>query len=136
MNIDSAFSDFIKAADLGNARPTVTIESVEIEKVGEDKKPVVRFRGKEKRLALNRTNANMISEICGTAETDHWRGRQIVLYASKTDYAGKRVDCVRVDYPAAPPQQHAAPPQAAPPPPAPVYAPPTGFVATDDDVPF
>jgi hypothetical protein len=129
MNIGAAFpSKYIKAAELGLARPTVTIDRVTIESVGGDdeQKPVVHFQGKAKGLVLNVTNANMISEICGTPETDHWRGKRIVLYASKTDFGGKRVDCIRVDYPA----QGAAAPPPPPPPPA------DNFQVSDDDVPF
>lgn len=102
MNIQTAFpSDYVKAADLGRNRVKATIDNVTIEKIGnEDQKPVVYFQGKEKGLVLNKTNANMISEIAGTDETDDWKGVQIVMYVTKVEYAGKRVDGIRVDYPA------------------------------------
>lgn len=100
MNIQTAFpSKYLKAADLGKARPVVTIAKVAMEDVGDDHRPVVYFQGKDRTLVLNKTNANMIEEIAGTPETDSWRGVAIVLYASKTDYGGKRVDCIRVDTP-------------------------------------
>jgi hypothetical protein len=102
MNIQSAFpSDYIKASDLGKHRVKATIEDVKIEKIGtDDQKPVVYFQGKEKGLVLNKTNANMIAEIAGTDETDEWVGVQIVMFVTKVEYAGKRVDGIRVDYPA------------------------------------
>lgn len=101
MNIDSAFpSKYLKAADLGAARPVVTIASVSMEEVGDDKLPVLKLVGKDKALVLNRTNSSMIAEIAGTNETDNWRGVKIQLYATKTDFGGKRVDCVRIEYPA------------------------------------
>ena len=101
MNINTAFpSDYIKSSDLGSKRVGAVINNVSIEKVGEDKKPVVWFQGKEKGLVLNKTNASMIAEIAGTDETDDWAGTKIVMYVAKVDYAGKRVDAIRVDYPA------------------------------------
>lgn len=132
MNIGAAFpSKYVKAADLGQTRPVVVIENVTIENVGDDdeRKPVVHFRGKSKGLVLNKTNANMIEEICGTPETDLWRGKQITLYVTKVEYAGKRMDGIRVDYPTtgAPTPE----PEPAPPPP-----PVNDFAANDDDVPF
>jgi hypothetical protein len=128
MNIGAAFpGKYIKAAELGAARPVVTIDYVVIEAVGGDdeQKPVVHFQGKSKGLVLNVTNANMITEICGTPETDNWKGKRILLYATKTEFGGKRVDCIRVDYP---PTGAAAP--APPPPPA------DEWQADDSDVPF
>jgi hypothetical protein len=129
MNIGTAFpSKYLKASDLGQLRPVVVIDAVRMESIGDDEdKPVVHFQGKAKGLVLNKTNANMIAEITGSQETEHWRGRRIALYASKTDYQGKRVDCVRVDYP---PQGAGTPTPPPPPPPA------EEFQADDSDVPF
>jgi len=101
MNINTAFpSDYVKAADIGTKRVAAVIESVSVEKVGEDKKPVVWFANKEKGLVLNKTNANIIAEIAGTDETDDWADIKIVMYVAKVDYQGRRVDAIRVDYPA------------------------------------
>lgn len=161
MNIDSAFpSKYLKASDLGAARPIVTIASVAMEEVGDDKLPVLKMVGKDKAFVLNRTNASMIAEIAGTNETEQWRGVRIQLYATKTDFGGKRVDCVRVEYPAAPGNAGQAninkplPPMPAPLPlretptgwsnvaaPATAFLPPAQTVATSepidaDDLPF
>ncbi len=101
MKINSAFpSDYIKSSDLGAKRVGAIIDKVTVEKVGEDQKPVVWFVGKEKGLVLNKTNANMIAEIAGTDETDDWTDIKIVMYVAKVDYQGRRVDAIRVDYPA------------------------------------
>jgi hypothetical protein len=59
----------------------------------------VYFAGKEKGLVLNKTNANMIVEIAGSDETEDWEGVQIVLYSTRVDFQGRRVDAIRVDYP-------------------------------------
>jgi len=100
MNINSAFpGNYLKAADLGGngRRVTVTIESVEMEDIGDTDKPVVYFKDKKKGLVLNKTNSNMIAEIAKSDETDDWAGVQITLYSTKTDFQGRRVDAIRVD---------------------------------------
>jgi len=102
MNINSAFpSNYLKAADLHGGRTTVTIDSVAIEDIGGEDKPILYFQGKEKGLVLNKTNANMIAEIAKDEETDHWTGVRITIYSTKVDFQGRRVDAIRVDYPAA-----------------------------------
>jgi len=102
MNIDSAFpSTYLKAADLGGRRVAVIIRDVLIETIADgEKKPVVYFENKEKGLCLNKTNAHMIVEIVGSAETEEWTGTKIVMFSTKVDFGGKRVDGIRVDYPA------------------------------------
>jgi hypothetical protein len=75
----------------------VTIESVEVQKFDEGEKPVLHFVGKDKTMVLNKTNALRIIEAVGDDESDNWIGWSIVLYPTKVDYAGKRVDAIRVD---------------------------------------
>jgi hypothetical protein len=99
MNISGAFpSNYLKAADLQGRRVTVTIAGVKMEDIGGDHKPVVKFQGKDRGMVLNKTNANMIAEIAGTEETDEWTGVAVVLYPTKVDFQGKRVDAIRIDY--------------------------------------
>lgn len=96
MNINGAFpSQYLKAADLSKAT-VVTIASVEVEEIGDDTKPVLHFKGSDKGLVLNKTNANIISEVLGTEETDEWIGKKISIYPTKTEFQGKRVACIRV----------------------------------------
>lgn len=96
MNINDAFpSEYLKAADLTKAT-VFTIASVTIETLGEDKKPVLHFKGTDKALALNKTNAAIICEVLGTEETEDWVGKRISIYPTKTEYQGKRVPCLRV----------------------------------------
>jgi hypothetical protein len=98
MNIDVAFpSKFLKASDLQAKRLPITIAKVAMETVGSDRRAVVYFKGMEKLLVLNKTNANMIKEITGTAETGEWAGMEIVLYPARVDFQGRRVDSIRVD---------------------------------------
>jgi Holliday junction resolvase len=89
-------SRFVKAADIGDAEPVVTISKVAIENVGDDKKPVVYFVGKQKGLVCNRTNWDRISLAAGTDETAEWPGVKIQLYTEPVTYAGKTAPAIRV----------------------------------------
>jgi hypothetical protein len=124
----------LAAADLGGKAVRVTIESVEVQKFDEGEKPVLHFVGKDKTMVLNKTNALRIVEATGTDESDDWPGWSIVLYPTKVDYAGKRVDAIRIDDrpgatkpPVAPVRRAVAPPDA-----------PDDAVdmPSDDDIPF
>jgi len=104
MDINAAFpSKFLKAADLKGRRVTVVISEVSMREVGDnenEEKPVCYFEGKTKGLVLNKTNASMIAEICDDSwETDDWVGASIILFATKVDFQGRRVDALRVDSP-------------------------------------
>lgn len=100
MKIGAAFpGNYLKAADLQGKRVQVVIERVEMEDIGGDTKPVVYFKGKDRGLVLNKTNANAIWGITNSDDTDDWEGTAITLFPSKTDFQGKRVDCIRIDPP-------------------------------------
>lgn len=115
MNVNEAFpSKYLKAADLQGRKVRAIIDRVEMDKIGEDTRIVMSFRGKEKSLVVNRTNANTISDMYGN-ETDNWFGKEIVLFPTRVDYQGKRVDAIRVEFNQPPPRQTApAPPRADP----------------------
>ena len=102
-------SNYLKAEDLGSHEPVVTIDKVTMEKLGDDNKPVLHFRGKDKQLALNKTNFNAIVDITGEDDTDNWSGKKIKLYATKVDYQGKRVPAIRIDAPGTAARQAPAP---------------------------
>ncbi len=98
MNIDTAFpSKYVRADDLNNRDIRLTITSINQEDVENDgsTKPVLYFNGTAKGLVLNKTNAHTIADMLGT-ETDNWLGHSITLFPTKTDFGGKRVDCIRV----------------------------------------
>ena len=125
---------YLKAADLKGVSVRVTIRDCVEEEVGRGRdvetKPVVYFVGKDKGLVLNPTNGNSIAEAYGY-ETADWSGRQIELYPTTTDYAGKIVDCIRIRIPPAQPEQAPTPaPSPTPAPALPATPPP------DEDVPF
>ena len=128
--------NYLKAEDLkdrGEVR--CTIESVSIME-GDDgkKKAVLHFRGKDKTLPLNITNANMVAELYGD-ETDDWEGKSITLYTCKVDFQGKRVLAIRIkDALSSGNGSHQPAPRPSPPPPQEPLA--VGSELTDDDIPF
>lgn len=125
MNINGAFpSTYLKATDLQGHRALVTMSHVKFEDIGDDHKPVLYFQGKDKGLVLNKTNANAITDVVGSEETDHWHGKAVVLYVTKVDFQGRRVDAIRIDAPQAGVQPAAPPP------------PPATTPLNADDIPF
>lgn len=107
MDVRTAFpSKWLKAADLQGKKVAVTISKYEMVDVGDESgedKPVIYFEGKSKGLILNITNTNMIAEICNDSfESEDWEGTTIVLYSTKVDFRGKRVDAIRIDNPNGP----------------------------------
>jgi hypothetical protein len=139
MNINDTFSgSLLKAADLNGAQPTVTIASIKMEKLGEDTKPVLYFAGKEKGVALNKTNATNISAAYGP-ETDHWIGKRVILFSAWVDFQGKSVEAIRIR--PAPAQQFQQPQSYQPPAPPPQQHVPQfdnsgGAAFPTDDIPF
>ena len=121
-------SQWLKAEDLQGAKPVVTIESAEVKENtynGETKKQIVlQFKGKEKQLGLNFTNASRIVELLGTEDYKEWIGASIKLYVDKTTLAdGRTVPCIRI-FPELP---NGA---------APVVAPQISAPADDSEIPF
>ena len=135
MNIDSAFpSNYLKATDIGDATPTVTIKEVVMEKLGEDTRPVMYFVGKDKGVVLNKTNATNIREAYG-ADTDEWTGKKVTLFTAWVDFQGRSVEAIRMrpsrggSAPAAAPVAMTAPQFDSPPP-------DREFAPSDADIPF
>src|SRR5262245_30490778 len=82
-------SPFLKAADLKRpdgsfAKVNVKIESYEIAEQNDGNKQVVlHFAGKDKKLGLNKINAERISAHIGSRSPDDWKGWTIRLYVEK-----------------------------------------------------
>jgi hypothetical protein len=94
--VSEAFpSNYIKCADLNEKPHQLMMAYVEIEKIGDDKRPVLYFKGAKKGLVLNKTNANNIADLYGD-DMDEWTGQTVVLFPATTDFQGKTVDCIRV----------------------------------------
>jgi arabinogalactan endo-1,4-beta-galactosidase len=112
MQISSAFpSNYLKASDLQGKNILVKMDRTEYEMIGNDKKLILYFQGKEKGMVLNKTNANNIAHIYGE-ETDEWKGAEIVLFEAMVDFQGKTVPAIRVRAPQRKPAH--TPPQTAP----------------------
>jgi hypothetical protein len=109
MKISEEFpSQFLKASDLGGRDVRVTMGRVERETIGTDKKLVLYFKGKEKGLVLNKTNAGTIGDGYGD-DTDDWFDNPLILFSVKTDYQGKVVDAIRCRVPTAKDNRQAPP---------------------------
>lgn len=93
--------EYLYAYDLEGKDVTVVIESVKggtlVGTGGKsNKKPVLRFKGKEKALALNITNARVIAALYGGFDAELWIGKAVTLYPTTTTFGAQTVDCIRV----------------------------------------
>jgi len=96
MRISNAFpSDYLKAADLQGRAVTVTMSHVDMREIGGEPKPILYFKGKEKGMVLNKTNAGKIAEMFGD-DTDDWEGGEVILYEAMVDFQGKTVAAIRI----------------------------------------
>lgn len=110
MRVSDAFpSQYLKAADLQGRTVKVTIDRYTFEEVGDDRKPILYFVGKEKGLVLNKTNANEIAFTYGD-DMDDWGGKVIELFSMMVSYQGKNMPGLRVRVPRVPQQTRAAQP--------------------------
>ena len=101
MNINASFpSNYLKASDLQGQEVVVTIDRVEMEEVGQGKdkeaKPIIYFRGKQKGVVLNKTNASTITSIVGSGETDDWTGHRVCLFVREVEFQGSMVPAIRI----------------------------------------
>lgn len=96
-------SEMLYAYDLEGANGRDVVLQIEKvwggELVGEkgrkSKKPFVKFVGKDKKLALNKTNGKAIATMYGP-NTEEWVGKYIAIYATTTEYNGEQRECIRV----------------------------------------
>jgi len=101
MNIYS--TDLFKylAGDMiGQSTITLTISSVTLEKMnsgkgGEQTKPCLHFKEREKMMVLNKTNAAAIAKELGP-ETENWVGSRVTLSAPMIEAFGKQSRTIRV----------------------------------------
>lgn len=121
-NINDVFSGrFLKAHELKGKSPTVTIDRVEFEQVRNragklDTRPIVYFRGKEKGMLFNVTNARSVTQIAKSAITEDWTGVAVTLYPTTDTFGTERHDVIRIKAPggkSAPPPVVIAPPRMA-----------------------
>lgn len=111
MELSSVFGgDSLKAADLQGQEHSVVIADVQMKQFDNGNKLVISFQGRKKALICNKTNANRIAYAYGS-NTDHWVGKEVILYPDLVDFQGKPVEAIRVK----PPMARAAPRDVAPP---------------------
>jgi hypothetical protein len=92
-------SKYIKATDITADGQDVTISSVTLQEVGEDRetKPVIMFEELNRGVICNRTNWDSIADITGAPDSDDWQGRRIKLYRAKVPFGSKTVEAVRIE---------------------------------------
>ena len=116
--------DYLKCEHLQGQDVSVQISGSTVEEVGDEKKRqiVLQFTGHERRLGLNKTNAETIASMYGD-DTTAWTGHAITLWPdASVMFGGKAVGGVRV---------RPVPPQGmAPTTPTPVAAPPVAQAAS------
>ena len=96
MRVSDAFpSKFLKADDLKGQTAQLTIDHVEMDDVGDDRKPIAYFQGAKKGLVLNVTNARAIAALAGD-DMNAWGGMPIELFSTPVSYQGRMVDAIRV----------------------------------------
>ena len=94
-------SSLLKADDLQGKDVTVTIESVEVKAFdskqsgGKENKHIIHFKGKDKALVCNKTNAKTISKLYGD-DTDAWLGKQIIIGPREVEFQGEMTWAIRV----------------------------------------
>lgn len=93
-------SDMLFAHDLQGKSWVLEIERVYAgELVGEkgrkSKKPFVAFKGRKKKLALNKSNGKTIARLY-SVDTSEWAGKLVEIYPTTTEFGGETVDCIRI----------------------------------------
>ena len=98
MNIFDLFpSKYLRPGDLRDRRVTVTIDNVQIVKMGSDRKGVLYFKKAKKGLLLNLTKARVIYEMTGSNDPKNWKGVRVALVKGRTNNpSGQRVDCIDI----------------------------------------
>jgi hypothetical protein len=94
--LNDAFpGNWLKTQDLQGREVNVIIASADIETVGKERKLCLFFRGKQKGMICNKTNAGRIALAYGE-DTAAWIGQPITLYSEMVDFQGKATWGLRV----------------------------------------
>lgn len=94
-------SNLLKAQDVtdNGGEMELTVKEVKMQEFDDDdgskkNKPVVFFTN-DKKMVLNVTNANAVSEMYGD-DTDLWLGKTILLHVMEVPFGNKTVPAIRV----------------------------------------
>jgi len=96
--LESYQSRWLKADDIpSDGDLIVTVMDVNAEPLGEDKeiKLVLVFRETHKHLAVNKTNAKVLTDLYGKNPND-WISKRVALYPTEVEYKGKTSLGVRI----------------------------------------
>lgn len=125
-------SKYLSAEDLDGKDMTLQIKTVELETIGQgakaSEKLVIGFKGAKKMFVVNKTNANTISKVLGSDETDDWIGQRITIGPREVEFQGDMVLSIRVSL--------KRPADAAAPKAQPTAEPVPSDDASADDIPF
>ena len=94
-------SKYLKGAELMGKTVTVVIDGIDprapLKKTdgSTEYRPLLRFKGKDKLMVLNKTNAQAIAKMHGS-EVRKWIGKSIRLRAERVTAFGKDWDALRV----------------------------------------
>lgn len=85
---------FLKAGQLGDKRPTLTIKSVDVERLQDDKgqdkvKGVITFAELPYALAMNKTNGLVLKAMFGRVLSG-WVGKRVTLYRGIVESGSKK----------------------------------------------
>lgn len=101
-------SNFLTKHDVGKGilvtiKGDVIQANVAMAGAPEELKYCLEFDEVEKPLVLNSVNAQVIAQITGSQESEHWNGHKIVLYEDpNVSFGGKLVGGIRVRAPRQP----------------------------------
>jgi hypothetical protein len=83
-----------------NQELKLTIEKVQKEQVktaeGSQECIVAYFKGGQKGMIINKTNAKIITKVVDTPYIEQWAGKSIIIYAAKVRAFGEMVEALRV----------------------------------------
>jgi hypothetical protein len=95
---DAFPSRYLQTAVVKGKPIVATISHLEMETVGQGadakRKPVLYLDG-EKPMVLNRTNFETLADAFG--DSDEWSGHKLKVFVTRTQYAGKAMDGLRVE---------------------------------------
>ena len=125
-------SKFLKKEDVDPPK-LVTIRGFSQQNAGRDDAPEMKwtmsFIELSKPMVMNSTNLQLAAQALGSDDTDHWIGKQIVLYNDPSvQFQGKLIGGIRIRAPKKRPGAVAAP--------APAAVTAEADEAFDDDIPF
>jgi hypothetical protein len=107
---DAYPSKYFKAADFADDWTlTVEVEMARMEEFPSDRgngkaeKLVVYFRRQKSGLVVGPTIWDQFIEVTGEEDCDNWKGHHVELFRDWTQFGGKKVPCIRVRTPDAPP---------------------------------